>query len=145
MPTIGYDLQEINIKNVKLKVYDLSGQETLRTTWKFYYESINGLIFVIDSTCLSDQHLSTEIRETIHQVFAETKDIDIPILFLANKQDLESAGTADQLEEMLMLDKAKGRTIKMMPTVGTTGEGLNAAFEWIVDAISEHEKKRQQV
>ena len=54
VPTIGYDLQELSIKNVKLKVYDLSGQENLRQTWKHYYESINGLIFVIDSTCLDD-------------------------------------------------------------------------------------------
>ena len=142
MPTIGYDLQEISIKNVKLKVYDLSGQETLRTTWKFYYESVNGLIFVVDSTCLADERLSTEIRETVHQVFTETKDLNIPILFLANKQDLESAGSTEQLEEVLALDKAKGRTIKMMPTVGTTGVGLDTAFEWIVDAISEHEKKK---
>jgi GTPase SAR1 family protein len=38
------------MKNVKLKVYDLSGQIKMRETWKYYYESVNGIIFVIDSS-----------------------------------------------------------------------------------------------
>ena len=36
--TIGMNLEEIAIKNVKLKVWDLSGQTKMRTTWKYYYE-----------------------------------------------------------------------------------------------------------
>ena len=49
-PTIGVNVEEIEIKNVKLKVYDLSGQIKMRETWKYYYESVNGIIFVIDSS-----------------------------------------------------------------------------------------------
>jgi len=48
-PTIGMNTEEISIKNVNLKVWDLSGQAKMRTTWKYYYEQVNGLVFVINS------------------------------------------------------------------------------------------------
>jgi len=65
VPTIGINVEDIEIKNVKLKVYDLSGQSKMRATWKYYYESVNGIVFVIDSTCQSNDILA-EIRDTIH-------------------------------------------------------------------------------
>ena len=139
MPTIGYDMQELTFKNVKLRVYDLSGQENLRNTWKYYYESINGLIFVIDSTCLQkDTGINVQdIKETIHQVLTETQDSGFPVLFLANKQDLPQATSAEHLWQEMQLDKlSMKRAIKIMPTSGTTGQGLDDAFSWIVDTIS---------
>ena len=50
VPTIGVDLEEIKVKNVEIKCWDLSGQLKLRDTWKYYYENINGIVFVIDSS-----------------------------------------------------------------------------------------------
>ena len=69
VPTIGMNLEEISVKNVNLKVWDLSGQSKMRSTWKYYYESVNGLVFVIDSTiCNTKPELMADIRDTIHQV-----------------------------------------------------------------------------
>lgn len=78
VPTIGLDTQEFSMKNVKLKVWDLSGQQQMQNTWKYYYEQVNGLVFVVDSSCLNETHQSQtmqnekqgtsvgEIRESIH-------------------------------------------------------------------------------
>ena len=63
VPTIGVDLEEINVKNVNIKCWDLSGQVKLRDTWKYYYESINGIVFVIDS---SNTDQLNDVRETLH-------------------------------------------------------------------------------
>ncbi len=65
---------EVTINNVKLKVWDLSGQETMRNTWKYYYEAVNGLVFVIDSTLFSKEAHMNEVRDTVHRVLAETRD-----------------------------------------------------------------------
>lgn len=62
--TIGMNMEEISIKNVNLKVWDLSGQAKMRTTWKYYYEQVNGLVFVVDS--LMDKSELLEVRDTIH-------------------------------------------------------------------------------
>ena len=50
VPTIGVNTEDIQIKNVNIKVFDLAGQEKLRNVWKYYYSSIEGIIFVLDST-----------------------------------------------------------------------------------------------
>jgi len=36
-PTIGSNVEEVVNKNVKLQVWDLGGQETLRASWQTYF------------------------------------------------------------------------------------------------------------
>lgn len=66
VPTIGMDLQEINVKNVSIKVWDLSGQQKMRSSWKYYYDNVNGIVFVIDAA--SGSEALAEARETLHLV-----------------------------------------------------------------------------
>jgi len=35
----------------------------MRNTWKYYYETVNGIIFVVDS---SNKEEMVEVRETLH-------------------------------------------------------------------------------
>ena len=74
----------------------------MRTTWKYYYEQVNGLVFVVDS--IMDKSELWEVRDTIHQVLAETRDMKTPILILANKQDLPNAMADQKMWEELSLD-----------------------------------------
>ena len=71
VPTIGMELEEITVKNVNVKVWDLSGQLKLRDTWKYYYENVNGIIFVLDA---SNQEQLPDIRETLHKMMVETQE-----------------------------------------------------------------------
>ena len=82
VPTIGVDLEEIKVKNVSVKCWDLSGQLKLRDTWKYYYENVNGIVFVIDSTNMEQMQ---NVRETMHQMMVETAENMTPILIFANK------------------------------------------------------------
>lgn len=83
VPTIGYNLEEFQVKNVKIKVWDLSGQEKLRPAWKYYFETVNGVIFVIDS---ADRDRITFVRDELHQILGEvTSSGVVPLLILANK------------------------------------------------------------
>ena len=63
VPTIGCNVEEIEVKNLKIKMWDLSGQEKQRKMWKMYYDTVNGIIFVIDATNKDDMG---EIRDTLH-------------------------------------------------------------------------------
>ena len=72
----------------------------MRATWKYYYESVNGIIFVIDST---NQEVLPEVRDTLHQVMAETADSKIPILIFANKQDVDGALAYSEIRNELAL------------------------------------------
>ena len=68
VPTIGYNLEEFEVKNVKIKVWDLSGQERMRPAWKYYFEHVNGVIFVVDA---ADRERIGEVREEVHQLLGE--------------------------------------------------------------------------
>ena len=51
------------MKNVRIKVWDLSGQEKMRHAWKYYFESVNGIIFVIDA---ADRDRIADARDELH-------------------------------------------------------------------------------
>jgi GTPase SAR1 family protein len=68
VPTIGYNLEEFEVRNVKIKVWDLSGQERMRPAWKYYFEHVNGVIFVVDA---ADRERIVEVREEVHQLLGE--------------------------------------------------------------------------
>ena len=46
----------------------------MRNTWKYYYETVNGLVFVIDSTLFNKDAHMNEVRDTVHWVLSETRD-----------------------------------------------------------------------
>lgn len=48
-PTVGSNVEEVQHKNLKLQVWDLGGQENLRSAWDAYYRDTHAVIYVIDS------------------------------------------------------------------------------------------------
>jgi GTPase SAR1 family protein len=52
----------------------------MRPVWKHYFESVNGVLFVIDS---SDADKIPDVRDELHSIISEA--LGVPILILANK------------------------------------------------------------
>ncbi|KAM9886803.1 hypothetical protein OXX69_013600, partial [Metschnikowia pulcherrima] len=80
-------------RNINLKFWDLGGQRSLRTMWSRYYRSCHGIIFIIDST---DTERFQECYETLMEIAHDSSwaldgTVSVPILMLANKQDLPQA------------------------------------------------------
>jgi ADP-ribosylation factor-like protein 5B len=48
-PTIGSNVEEVQHKNIRLQVWDLGGQENLRSAWDAYYQGAEAVIYVVDS------------------------------------------------------------------------------------------------
>ncbi len=44
-PTLGFNIKTLEYKNYKLNVWDVGGQLTIRSYWKNYYETSDGLIW----------------------------------------------------------------------------------------------------
>ncbi|KAH9601543.1 Small GTPase superfamily [Trypanosoma melophagium] len=49
IPTIGFNVETVEYKNLKFTMWDVGGQDVLRPLWRHYYQNTNGLIFVVDS------------------------------------------------------------------------------------------------
>ena len=83
VPTIGVETQDIQIKNVNIKVFDLAGQEKMRSVWKYYYSTINGIVFVVDAA--GEAEKIADARDELLGVLANEETKNIPVLVFANK------------------------------------------------------------
>ena len=97
-PTIGVDTQDIQIRNVNIKMFDLAGQEKMRSVWKYYYGSIEGIIFVLDST---RPDRVQEAKDELLSMLANEEARHIPCLVFANKQDLPNALSSTEMVDLL--------------------------------------------
>merc|ERR1712151_1065171 len=50
IPTVGFNVESVEYKNISMTVWDVGGQDKIRKLWKHYYQGSNALIFVVDST-----------------------------------------------------------------------------------------------
>jgi small GTP-binding protein len=49
IPTIGFNVETVEYKNISFTVWDVGGQDKIRPLWRHYYQNTQGLIFVVDS------------------------------------------------------------------------------------------------
>lgn len=49
IPTIGFNVESVEYKNISFTVWDVGGQDKIRPLWRHYYQNTQGIIFVVDS------------------------------------------------------------------------------------------------
>lgn len=64
IPTIGFNVETLEYKSIAFTVWDVGGQEKLRTLWRHYYANTQALIFVVDS---SDRARLSEASNELHR------------------------------------------------------------------------------
>ena len=84
VPTIGFNMETVEYKNIKFNVWDIGGQTQIRCMWRHYYESTDALIFVVDS---SDEERMELAKEELHSMLQTEELSQAALLVLANKQD----------------------------------------------------------
>ncbi|KNG77331.1 ADP-ribosylation factor protein [Plasmodium falciparum IGH-CR14] len=97
IPTIGFNVETVNYKNLKLQVWDLGGQSSIRPYWRCYYKNTNAIIYVIDS---SD---SERLNSTKYEINMILKEIDLEgvlLVIFANKQDIQNALKLAQISKI---------------------------------------------
>ena len=46
---IGFNVEQVTCNNLKLQVWDLGGQTSIRPYWRCYYANTDAIIYVVDS------------------------------------------------------------------------------------------------
>merc|ERR1712106_390115 len=100
IPTIGFNVETVEYKNICFTVWDVGGQDKIRPLWRHYFQNTQGLIFVVDS---NDRERITEAQEELQKMLQEDELRDATLLVFANKQDLPNAMTASELTDKLGL------------------------------------------
>ncbi|WLF77054.1 ADP-ribosylation factor protein 3 [Lodderomyces elongisporus] len=150
-------------KNINLKFWDLGGQKSLRNMWSRYFTQCHGIIFVIDST---DTARFQECYETLVDIanvdswlLSNTQDnndeermvggntagniggdgtVNVPILMLANKQDLPQAVDLVSLKTgvfIKLVSELEATDSKLLPVSVLENQGLRESLEWLVTRL----------
>ncbi|KAE8696995.1 ADP-ribosylation factor 1 [Hibiscus syriacus] len=88
IPTIGFNVETVEYKNISFTVWDVGGQDKIRPLRRHHFQNTQGLIFVVDS---NDRDSVVEARDELHRMLNEDELRDTVLLVFANKQDLPNA------------------------------------------------------
>ena len=163
-PTIGSNVEEIVVKNVHFFMWDIGGQESLRSSWQTYYSNTHWLLevrkyffhvslkilfvscglfcylsphfvlLVIDST---DKHRLETSRTELNLMLQHDDLNKSNLLVLANKQDVKGCLSAAEISNSLQLDKIKDHNWHIQPCCALTGDGLNQGLKWMLSQCGE--------
>lgn len=155
LPTVGQNTSTVRFKsnessvsmansaqfrNINLKFWDLGGQRSLRTMWSRYYRSCHGIIFIIDST---DTERFQECYETLMEIAHDSSwaldgTVSVPILMLANKQDLPQAVDLVTLKTGVFIEvvsQLEATDLKLLPVSVLENHGLRDSLDWLVTRL----------
>jgi len=132
-PTIGSNVEEVKHGNVHLQVWDLGGQESIRPSWSTYFASAQGVVFVVDS---SDSNSALLAKMELFNLLLDDNLRGVPVLVLANKQDLPTASEPQEVSELMNLTTIRDHEWHLQPCSAITGEGLPQGLDWLTDKLT---------
>lgn len=132
IPTIGFNVETVQYKNIRFQVWDLGGQTSIRPYWRCYFPNTQAIIYVVDST---DKDRMGTSRDEFHAILDEEELKDAVILIYANKQDLPGALSEAEVTEQLGLHKIKNRPWAIYKTSAIKGTGLFEGLDWLSDSL----------
>jgi len=127
MPTQGFNIKSLQREGVKLNMWDIGGQKTIRPYWQNYFDATDVLIYVIDS---ADRRRLEETGSELNDLLTQDKLSGVPVLIFSNKQDLLNSMPADEIAEKLSLTNIRDRQWQIQACSAKTGEGLQEGMEW---------------
>uniref|UniRef100_A0A672KCE2 ADP-ribosylation factor-like 8 n=1 Tax=Sinocyclocheilus grahami TaxID=75366 RepID=A0A672KCE2_SINGR len=115
-PTIGSNVEEIVVKKTHFLMWDIGGQESLRSSWNTYYSNTEVM------------HVYTALEKiNVCFLFSFSQDLrKAAVLIFANKQDMKGCMSAAEISKYLTLSSIKDHPWHIQSCCALTGEGCNA-------------------
>uniref|UniRef100_A0A7N9CDC4 RING-type E3 ubiquitin transferase n=1 Tax=Macaca fascicularis TaxID=9541 RepID=A0A7N9CDC4_MACFA len=129
IPTIGFNVETVEYKNLKFTIWDVGGKHKLRPLWKHYYLNTQAVVFVVDS---SHRDRISEAHSELAKLLTEKELRDALLLIFANKQDVAGALSVEEITELLSLHKlCCGRSWYIQGCDARSGMGLYEGLDWL--------------
>lgn len=129
IPTIGFNVETVEYKNMKFTIWDVGGQHKIRPLWKHYYFNTQAVIFVIDS---SNKDRLSEAQNELAKLVQEKELREASLLIFVNKQDIQPCISIEDLTESFGLFKlCCNRSWHIQACDAKSGYGLQDGLEWL--------------
>ncbi|KAL7861114.1 hypothetical protein AOLI_G00174630 [Acnodon oligacanthus] len=136
-PTQGFNAISINKEELHIEFLEIGGVEKLRDYWQMYLKKARVLVFVVDS---ADPARFPLAKTHLHRLLAA--DPYLPLVLLANKQDVPGAhGVADLYESLALGSVGDARKLCVLGTQvrkgrAETNAGVQDARELIIEMMN---------
>ena len=135
MPTNNPQSHNIKVGNCTLRTFDMGGHKTARKLWKEYMVDLDGIIFMIDA---ADRARFSEVKKQLSGLLDEPSIRDVPFLVLANKVDIPTAASREELNTVLGLhgcEESDTKALRMEMCSIVKESGYPEGIQWLVSQI----------
>eukprot|EP00768_Dysnectes_brevis_P003010 gnl/Dysnectes_brevis/2182_a2542_1431.p1 GENE.gnl/Dysnectes_brevis/2182_a2542_1431~~gnl/Dysnectes_brevis/2182_a2542_1431.p1 ORF type:complete len:181 (+),score=52.84 gnl/Dysnectes_brevis/2182_a2542_1431:395-937(+) len=136
VPTVGFNVESLEYKNLSMQIWDVGGQDEIRPLWRHYFHNAEAVIFVVDSADRDEDRVG-DARDEVQRLMSEEELRDCPFLILANKQDLPKAMTCSEISEKLGLNALRARSWHIEPSCARSGMGLYRGLDWLSTELTQ--------
>ena len=91
----GVDRGKIDVSSVETEVFGVRGDESFASTFRLFSREVSGIFLILDSTKPEDIEKGREIVASNLE--------EVPLVVVANKQDLKGALTAEEIRKRMEL------------------------------------------
>ena len=138
IPTIGFNVETVSPKKgISFTMWDVGGQDRIRKLWDHYFNGVEGIIFVVDST---DCDRFKEARDELEWILNADLLKGVPLVVLANKQDLPRACSVTEVTEALRMTSVKGREWFIQGSSAISGDGLYEGVDKMATMVKTFKK-----
>ncbi|XP_071480574.1 uncharacterized protein [Diadema antillarum] len=132
-PTEGFNVMCIQAKNSTLNVWEVGGTKNVRSYWENFLQGTELLVFVVDS---ADESRIGEAKEELHKLLKDGRLSGVPLLVVANKQDLSGAKKGGPfLEALDLVLPLKDREVHLLE-VSSHAEKKSENMAEVLDLMS---------
>jgi len=131
-PTVGFYVESLTYKKLRITVWDVGGQDKVRSLWKRYFKGTDGIVYVVDSAA---PNRLQESKEELWKILNDEELTGAKLLIYANKQDDASAIPINKLTEAFDLYQIKDRQWFIQSTCAIQGTGLYEGLDWLSNAL----------
>ena len=112
----------------------MSGQSTYRGLWESYYQEIQAVVFVLDS---SDKLRMVMARDELNMLLSHEHVAGraLPILVFANKMDIAGSLTPVECMGLMALDQIVDKPWHIAASNALSGDGIDDGFQWLAETI----------
>jgi len=125
--TVGMDLGSVKLNGFDIFIFGTPGLLRFNVMRDVVVKGTDGVIFIFDAAHPEKDEDAIVILNAIRKGVPP----DTPIIYLANKQDIEDARTAEVVREQNYLPQSA----KIFPTSTKTGDNVEESLKYIVNQV----------
>jgi len=125
--TVGMDLGSVKLNGFDIFIFGTPGLLRFNVMRDVVVKGTDGVIFIFDAAHPEKDEDAIIILNAIRKGIPP----DTPIIYLANKQDIEAARTAEVVRAQNYLPQ----TAKIFPTSTKTGDNVEESLKYIVNQV----------